>query len=204
MFPTHEKYPFSVSETHFSLKLYDVSFVILLQHPFQVRSLVEYLSCKLRVRVNLPVSVVLEGTGTDVQSLAHFLAREEKFAIKEWFVLLPQSVSPHLSMPRRPAASRPSPCSSLLLFPSYLSVFRFIRLRKKQCFHILALVIALVSDLRKRQHARITIMLQGALADVQQPAHITIVQPVRMLTFLSECLVAAFCKAQPKFNTHFA
>ena len=29
MFPTHEKYPFSVSETHFSLKLYDVSFVIL-------------------------------------------------------------------------------------------------------------------------------------------------------------------------------
>lgn len=88
MFPTHEKYPFSVSETHFSLKLYDVSFVILLQHPFQVRSLVEYLSCKLHVRDNLPVSVVLQGTGTDVQSLAHFLAREEKFAIKEWFVRL--------------------------------------------------------------------------------------------------------------------
>ena len=88
MFPTHEKYPFSVSETHFSLKLYDVSFVILLQHPFQVRSLVEYLSYKLRVRDNFPVSVVLQGTGTDVQSLAHFLAREEKFAIKEWFVRL--------------------------------------------------------------------------------------------------------------------
>jgi len=39
-------------------------------------------------------------------------------------------------------------------------------------------------------------MLQGAFADVQQPAHIAVVQPVRVLAFLSECLVAAFCKAQ--------
>ena len=39
-------------------------------------------------------------------------------------------------------------------------------------------------------------MLQGALADVQQPAHIPVVQPVRVLTLFSECLVAAFCKAQ--------
>ena len=46
------------------------------------------------------------------------------------------------------------------------------------------------------QHTRITIMLQGALADVQQPAHIPVVQPVRVLAFLSECLVAAFRKAQ--------
>ena len=43
--------------------------VILLQHPFQVRSLVEYLSCKLHVRDNLPISVVLQGTGTDIQPL---------------------------------------------------------------------------------------------------------------------------------------
>ena len=88
MFPTHEKYPFSVSKTHFSLKLYDVSFVILLQHPFQVRSLVEYLPCKLRVGNNLPVAVVLQGAGTDIQPLAHFLTREEKFACKEWLVRL--------------------------------------------------------------------------------------------------------------------
>ena len=60
--------------------------VILLQHPFQVRSLVEYLPCKLRVGDNLPVSVVLQGTGTDIQPLAHFLTREEKFACKEWLV----------------------------------------------------------------------------------------------------------------------
>jgi len=53
-----------------------------------------------------------------------------------------------------------------------------------------------MSDLSKRQHARITIMLQGALADIQQPAHITIVQPVCVLAFFSECLVAAFRKAQ--------
>ena len=85
--------------------------------------------------------------------------------------------------------------SSLLLFPSYLSVFRFVRFRKKQCFHIFTLVIALVPDLRKRQHTRITLMLQGALADVQQPAHIAVVQPVRMLAFLSECLVATLGKA---------
>ena len=54
----------------------------------------------------------------------------------------------------------------------------------------------LVPDLRKRQHTRIAIMLQGALADVQQPAHISVVQPVRVLTLLSECLVTAFRKAQ--------
>ena len=60
--------------------------VILLQHPFQVRSLVEYLPCKLRVGYNLPVSVVLQGTGTDIQPLAHFLTREEKFSCKEWLM----------------------------------------------------------------------------------------------------------------------
>jgi len=39
-------------------------------------------------------------------------------------------------------------------------------------------------------------MLQGAFADVQQPAHIPVVQPVRVLAFLSECLVATLGKAQ--------
>ncbi len=62
--------------------------IILLQHPFQVRSLVEYLPCKLRVGDDFSVAVVLQGTGTDIQPLAHFLAREEKFASKEWLVCL--------------------------------------------------------------------------------------------------------------------
>ena len=62
--------------------------VILLQHPFQVRSLIEYLSCKLSVGYNLPVAVVLQGAGTDLQPLAHFLSCEEKFACKEWLVCL--------------------------------------------------------------------------------------------------------------------
>ncbi len=49
--------------------------VILLQHPFQVRSLIEYLSCKLRVGNNPPVPIVLQSSGTDIQLLAHLLAR---------------------------------------------------------------------------------------------------------------------------------
>ena len=83
MFPTHEKYPFSVSETHFSLKPYDVSFVILLQHPFQVRSLVEYLSCKLRVGDDPPIAIVLQGAGADVEPFANLLTREEVFTAEE-------------------------------------------------------------------------------------------------------------------------
>ena len=62
--------------------------VILLQHPFQVRSLIEYLSCKLSVGYNLPVAVVLQGAGTDIEPFAHILTREEKFACKEWLVCL--------------------------------------------------------------------------------------------------------------------
>ena len=49
--------------------------VILLQHPFQVRSLIEYLSCKLRVGNNPPVPIVLQSSGTDIQLLAHLFAR---------------------------------------------------------------------------------------------------------------------------------
>ena len=64
------------------------SLVILLLYLLQVRSLAEYLSCKLRVGDNLPVAVVLQGTGTDIQPLTHFLSREEKFACKEWLVCL--------------------------------------------------------------------------------------------------------------------
>ena len=32
--------------------------------------------------------MVLQGAWTDIQTLAHFLAREEKFTCKEWFVCL--------------------------------------------------------------------------------------------------------------------
>ena len=62
--------------------------VILLQYLFQVRSLVEYLPCKLRVGNNLPVAVVLQGAGTDIEPFAHILTRKEKFACKEWLVRL--------------------------------------------------------------------------------------------------------------------
>ena len=64
------------------------SLVILLQHFFQIRSLIEYLACKLRVGNNLSIAVVLQGTGTDIQPFAHFLARKEKFASKEWLVCI--------------------------------------------------------------------------------------------------------------------
>ena len=47
------------------------SLVILLQHSLQVRSLVEYLACKLRVGYNLPIAIVLQGTGTDIQPLTY-------------------------------------------------------------------------------------------------------------------------------------
>lgn len=58
------------------------------------------------------------------------------------------------------------------------------------------LVIALMPDLGKGQHTRITVVLQGALADIEQPAYITVVQPVRMLALLSESLVAGLCKVE--------
>jgi len=45
--------------------------IIFLKQPFQIRSLIEYLSCKLRVGDNLPVAIVLQGTGTDIQPLTY-------------------------------------------------------------------------------------------------------------------------------------
>ena len=71
-----------------------IALVILLQHFSQVRSLVEYLSCKLRVGYNLPVAVVLQGTRADIQPLAYFLTCEEKFACKEWLVRLRHFYNP--------------------------------------------------------------------------------------------------------------
>jgi len=51
-------------------------------------------------------------------------------------------------------------------------------------------------DLGTWQHTRITIMLQGSLADVEQPAHITIVQPLSVPALFPECLVAGLGKAE--------
>ena len=51
-------------------------------------------------------------------------------------------------------------------------------------------------DLGKWQHARITVVLQGALADVEQLTHITIVQPIGVLALFSKCLVAGLGKIE--------
>ena len=62
--------------------------IVILQQPFQIRSLIKYLPCKLRVGDNPPFPIVLQGTGTDIQPLTHFLACQEMFARKEWLVRL--------------------------------------------------------------------------------------------------------------------
>ena len=62
--------------------------IIFLQQPFQIRSLIKYFPCKLRVGYNLPIAIVLQGTWTDIQPLAHFLAREEMFSAKQRLVCL--------------------------------------------------------------------------------------------------------------------
>ena len=49
--------------------------IVILQQPFQIRSLIKYLPCKLRVGDNSPFPIVLQGTGADIQPLAHLLAR---------------------------------------------------------------------------------------------------------------------------------
>lgn len=51
-------------------------------------------------------------------------------------------------------------------------------------------------DLGTWQHTRITIMLQGSLTDVEQPAHITVVQPIGVLALFSESLVAGLGKTE--------
>ena len=51
-------------------------------------------------------------------------------------------------------------------------------------------------DLGEWQHTRVTVVLQGTLADIKQPAHITVVQSVRMPALFPECLVAGLGKAE--------
>ena len=62
--------------------------IVILQQPFQIRSLIKYLPCKLRVGDNSPFPIVLQGTGTDIQPFAHFLACQEMLTAKEWLVCL--------------------------------------------------------------------------------------------------------------------
>jgi len=51
-------------------------------------------------------------------------------------------------------------------------------------------------DLGKGQHTRITIVLQGALADIKQLAHIAVVQPIGMLALFPKGLVAGLGKTE--------
>jgi len=51
-------------------------------------------------------------------------------------------------------------------------------------------------DLGKWQHARITVVLQCALADVEQLAYITIVQPIGVLALFPRCLLAGLGKIE--------
>ena len=62
--------------------------IILFQHLLQVRHLIEYLPRELRVGNNLPVPIVLQGTGTDIQPLAYFLIRQEMLTPEERLVRL--------------------------------------------------------------------------------------------------------------------
>jgi len=62
--------------------------IVILQHPFQVGSLIEYLPCKLRVGNNLPVPIVLQRARADIQPIAYFLTCEEVLTAKERLVCL--------------------------------------------------------------------------------------------------------------------
>jgi len=51
-------------------------------------------------------------------------------------------------------------------------------------------------DLREWKYTCIPVVLQCALADVEQLTYITIVQPIGMLALFPECLVAGLGKAE--------
>ena len=62
--------------------------IVILQQPFQIRSLIEYLPCKLRVGDNPPIPIVLQGSGADIQPLAYFFTCEEMFSTIQRLVCL--------------------------------------------------------------------------------------------------------------------
>ena len=68
--------------------LYYIVSIMFFQQPFQIRLLIKYLPCKLRIGNNSPVPIVLQGARADIQPLTHFLACEEMLTSKQRFVCL--------------------------------------------------------------------------------------------------------------------
>lgn len=68
--------------------LYYIVSIMFFQQPFQIRLLIKYLPCKLRIGNNSPVPIVLQGARADIQPLTHFLACEEMLTAKQRFVCL--------------------------------------------------------------------------------------------------------------------
>ena len=62
--------------------------IVILQQPFQIRSLIEYFSCELCIGYNPPVPMVLQGAWTDIQTLAHFFTCEEVLSTIQRLVCL--------------------------------------------------------------------------------------------------------------------
>ena len=88
--------PFSIQLYAFRVLSFPVSPVILLQYPFEIRGLVKDLAGKLGIGDDLPVAIVLQGAGADVESFTYFLAREEVFTAEEWPVRLGYIPNPFL------------------------------------------------------------------------------------------------------------
>ena len=68
--------------------LYYIVSIMFFQQPFQIRLLIKYLPCKLRIGNNSPVPIVLQGARADIQPLTHFLACEEMLTAKQRFMCL--------------------------------------------------------------------------------------------------------------------
>ena len=68
--------------------LYYIVSIMFFQQPFQIRLLIKYLPCKLRIGNNLPIPIVLQGSGADIQPFAHFFTCEEVLTAKERLVCL--------------------------------------------------------------------------------------------------------------------
>ena len=68
--------------------LYYIVSIMFFQQPFQIRLLIKYLPCKLRIGNNSLVPIVLQGARADIQPLTHFLTCKEMLTAKQRFVCL--------------------------------------------------------------------------------------------------------------------
>ena len=68
--------------------LYYIVSIMFFQQPFQIRLLIKYLPCKLRIGNNPSIPIVLQGSVADIQPFAHFFTCEEVFTAKERLVCL--------------------------------------------------------------------------------------------------------------------